>query len=229
MVAVREDLTLGYDRTLRLLDPRFLVYAQIGAVSPIRDDTAQLSAFADVLFSMVKRDRVLGSLTLIANPSSVNTDWPMGCAIQIVNWRSGTATHLGAPSQTIMARVQRRTFTNLVANQTIEIGFDRDATFTPIEMLSNFRAFFERSEITGETANAPLGGIPMGVGSGGAGSGGGGAGGGGSNSGGSSGGIGWWPGSGFGGSSGGGSSYVGSDCCTVDGGTPDPFASGSGI
>jgi hypothetical protein len=233
LVAVVENPALNYQRTLRLLDPRFIKYTDIDNVV-LRDDTAVLNAYAEMLFSLLSRERVSGTITVTVHPDDVDVEWPMGAGVTMVNWERGPDTYSLAdvmspappdtptyPAWRIPSRVQQRILTRTATEHVLTVGFDREMTFAPLEMLTQFRAFFAGAEINGETASLGNSGITPGGGM-----------------------ISFGNMSGAspiggGGGSGGASPYqvlanelggilaVGTDCCSIDSTMPDPNASGS--
>lgn len=134
------DSSLGYDKHARLWDQRFLRYTTIEGVV-IRDDTTMLTAYATMLFSLMSRTRVYGTMEVIVNPSTVFTDYPMGGAIRVRNYGSG---YYDVPSP-----IQGFTLTKTSTQNTLSISFDTPDTFTSLDHSTRFRQFFYSNEISG--------------------------------------------------------------------------------
>ncbi len=131
----RTDGALGYNKRLDLYDERFLKYTNKDAVV-IRDDTTLLDAYADHVWSIVKRKRVYGSAKVHEPGANPLTLWPMGCSVQVFNYGADDGTY------DIPVRVQAVDLSRFVSAQSIEVSFDRANTFTPLNKYLESKEFF---------------------------------------------------------------------------------------
>lgn len=142
--SVQQDLSLGLSKHLKLYDVRFFKYTDIrGTV--LRDDTAEIAAYAATLFAFLKRARIYGQIAIHNDARTVNSDFPMGCYVQVKNWQVADGTYA------IPARVQGRRFGQLMSDWRAELEFDQPQTYTPLDLIKKFRAYFEHHQLSGET------------------------------------------------------------------------------
>ena len=139
---VVEDAGLGYSKHAKVYDPRFLKYTnEAGTV--LRDDTAMVTDFANMLFALMSKTRVYGQLTVHNDPDTFEAAFPMGCSVLLGNWESDGASRL------LPARVQGRVLTGLKHQWRAELSFDSTQTFTSLDHTLRYRQFFTGNEIRG--------------------------------------------------------------------------------
>lgn len=134
------DGTLGYGKKLQIWDQRFFKYTDFSG-TVLRDDTATLTAYATMMFALLKRPRVYGTVTVTADPASVNTNWPMGAGLQLKNWQAG--------DYTVPARVQGRQLTRTRDSWNVELNFDNPQSFASLDKTLTFRQWFNDNQVFG--------------------------------------------------------------------------------
>lgn len=145
---VRENSFFNYEKELVLYEPRFFKYTNL-AGEVLRDDSALLAEFADILFELIVKPRHFGSATLdvtelddgaeVFNNRTNDRDIFMGSPIQIENWKPGDQYTVYRPT----VFIQSMELSRYDSEKTISIGFDNPQTFIPLENTQRFRSFFE--------------------------------------------------------------------------------------
>ena len=181
---VRENTGLGFEKHLVLYEPRFFKYTKLDG-TVIRDDTAVINEFAELLFELITKPRYFGSATLdvtelddgaeVFNNRDNKRDIFMGSPIQIENWKPNDDFTVFTPK----VLIQSIELSQYDTEKRISIGFDNPQTFIPLANTQQFRSFFEDSfnaGFGGTNSNGGCGCSPTVPSGGGSGSGGGGGG-----------------------------------------------------
>lgn len=158
----KSNSSLRYTKKLVLWDQRFLKYYNLKG-ELLRDDTDMLDKYAEMLFGLLSRKRVYGSVVIVA-PASSQSSYPIGSFVRVRGWDGG--------SKTIDARVQERTLTDLVDKGSLRLTFDTPSSFNYLGATVQFRQFFAVNEIYGgQSQSVTISGVRTGGGGGGGGGG----------------------------------------------------------
>lgn len=163
----RYNSLFGYEKHLVLYEPRFFKYVNIEG-DTLRDDTAIMTEFADLLFDLITRPRYYGNAVIdvtefdhdaeVFNRRANRRDIFMGAPVQIENWKPGNVYTLYSPR----VLIQTLDLTKYDSERTVGIGFDNPQTFVPLENTKQFRSFFAQSFSAGVGGTNSIGGCGCG-------------------------------------------------------------------
>lgn len=135
------NLALGYAKTLRIYDQRFLKYTNLDD-EVLRDDTALMTVHAQAIFDLVSRPRHYGNAMVHLDPDNLDT-FGMGFTVDVTNWR--TNGNVYEPN----VRIQGRTLTQLRDEWRLKITFDNAVTYVPLERTLKAREFWKGNKEEG--------------------------------------------------------------------------------
>lgn len=140
------DSSRGWDKTLVLYEQRLFIYEDVNG-DTLRDDTALLAEYADIVFDAINRPTYDGDCTVHATVSDI-ASYQLGKAVRFTNYAdpNNSALSYWSPEGVIreISILPTTTDGRLTFRLNSEINFD------PIERTKVFRAYLRRNEQSGQ-------------------------------------------------------------------------------